>query len=301
VRSLLTKKIWRNYPPFLHIPKRNSSTWDEINELSWDDVNHISWDELLNPQLTELYTITESLRQAIEEAGLDTETGKKMMYLTSAEGKWVDHWGSYFGVSRLANEDDDHYKQRIIGEVIRPKQTVEGIIDCIATYTGLDKNQIIVFEPFIKLHPLDFGATTDETYLAGWNYWTWAVIDIQIPIQIDEGLTRIINELTKAYGVKVFINTQSNIYITYSQFDITEEAHSLSEIDFNQIKVSYITDFFGYTDGRMLSKDITESLWEYLLSYVVAVWGEYGFGDGEFGDIPFGGRSIIFESILNEG
>jgi len=293
VRSLLTKKIWRNYPPFLHIPNKSSSTWD--------DVINPAEDELPDTQPDELYNITESLRQAIEEAGIDVETGKKMMYLTSAEGEWVDYWGSYFGVSRLANEDDDHYKQRIIGEVIRPKQTVEGIIDCIATYTGLDKSQIIVFEPFVKLRPLDFGATTDATYLAGWYYWTWAIIDIQIPIQIDEGLTRIINELTKAYGVKVFINTQSNIYITYPQFDITEEAHSLSEIDFNQIKVSYITDFFGYTDGRMLGKDVTESLWEYLLSYSVVDWGEYGFGDDEFGNIPFGGRSILFESILYEG
>jgi len=293
VRSLLTKKIWRNYPPFLHIPNKSSSTWD--------DVINPAEDELPDTQPDELYNITESLRQAIEEAGIDTETGKKMMYLTSAEGEWVDYWGSYFGVSRLANEDDDHYKQRIIGEVIRPKQTVEGIIDCIATYTGLNKNQITVFEPFVKLRSLDFGATTDTTYLSGWDYWTWAVIDIQIPIQIDEGLTRIINELTKAYGVKVFINTQSNIYITYPQFDITEEAHSLSEIDFNQIKVSYITDFFGYTDGRMLGKDVTESLWEYLLSYSVVDWGEYGFGDDEFGNIPFGGRSILFESILYEG
>ncbi len=293
MRSLLTKKIWRNYPPFLHIPNKSSSTWD--------DVINPAEDELPDTQPDELYNITESLRQAIEEAGIDTETGKKMMYLTSAEGEWVDYWGSYFGVSRLANEDDDHYKQRIIGEVIRPKQTVEGIIDCIATYTGLNKNQITVFEPFVKLRSLDFGATTDTTYLSGWDYWTWAVIDIQIPIQIDEGLTRIINELTKAYGVKVFINTQSNIYITYPQFDITEEAHSLSEIDFNQIKVSYITDFFGYTDGRMLGKDVTESLWEYLLSYSVVDWGEYGFGDDEFGNIPFGGRSILFESILYEG
>lgn len=301
MRSLLTKKIWRNYPPFLHIPSKISTTWDDVNELAWDDINHISWDDLFSNQPDELYTITESLRQAIEEAGIDTETGKKMMYLASAEGEWVDYWGSYFGVSRLANEDDDHYKQRIISEVVRPKQTVEGIIDCIATYTGLDKNQIIIFEPFVKLRPLDFGAITDETYLAGWYYWTWAVIDIQIPVQIDEELTRIINELTKAYGVKVFITTQSNISITYPQFDIIEEAHSLSEINFNQIKVSYITDFFGYTDGRMLGKDVAESLWEYFFVYGVVDWGAYGFGDGEFGNVPFGGRSMVFESILYEG
>ena len=108
-------------------------------------------------------------------------------------------------------------------------------------------------------------------------------------------------ELTKAYGVKVFITTQSNTYITYPQFDITEEAHSLSEINFNQIKVSYITDFFGYTDGRMLGKDVAESLWEYFFVYDVVDWGAYGFGDGEFGNVPFGGRSMLFESILYEG
>ena len=293
MRSLFTKKIWRNYPPFFHIPKRYSSTWD--------DVINPAEDELPDTQPDELYNITESLRQAIEEAGIDVETGKKMMYLASAGGKWVDHWGSYFGVSRLTNENDDHYKQRIIDEIIRPKQTVEGIIDCIATYTGLNKNQITVFEPFVKLRSLDFGATTDTTYLSGWDYWAWAVIDIQIPIQIDEDLTRIIHELTKAYGIKVFITTQSEINITHSQFDFTEEAHSLSEINFDKIKVSYIMDLFGYTDGRILYKNGAESLWEYLISYSLVDWGEYGFGDGEFGNIPFGGRSILFESILYEG
>ena len=67
--------------------------WDDVNELAWDDINHISWDDLFSNQPDELYNITESLRQAIEEAGIDTETGKKMMYLASAEGEWVDHLG----------------------------------------------------------------------------------------------------------------------------------------------------------------------------------------------------------------
>ena len=74
-----------------------------------------------------MYTITESLRQAIEEAKIDAETGKKMMYLLTAEGKWVDKWGDYFGVPRLENEDDETYKQRIIWEVTRPRQTIDGL------------------------------------------------------------------------------------------------------------------------------------------------------------------------------
>lgn len=267
--SLLTKKIWRNYPSFLNTEQESE----------------------------ELYIITESLRQAIEEAGLDVETSKKMMYLLTAEDKWIDRWGSYFGVERVENEDDETYKQRIIWEVVRPKQTVQGIKEYIARYTGLNENEIIIFEPFIKLQPLDFGAKTDSTRLAGWDYWTWGIVDVQVPIQIDNKLIQEINEATKAYGIKVFITTY-NSYQTYIvPFSILSEYFSLAEIDFNLVKIITILDTRGYPDGRLLAKPETTGLHEFIISYVVGL-GEYPFGEGEFGNVPFGGSSIIFESVL---
>lgn len=270
--SLLPRKIWRNYPPFFNTSQEEG----------------------------EMYTLTEALRQAIEEAGLDAEAGKKMMVLLTAEGKWVDRWGSYFGVERLDGEDDETYKKRIIWEVVRPKQTLQGIKECIAHYTGLSEDEVILFEPFIKLRPTDFGAKTDTTRLAGWEYWTWAVVDVRIPVQIDEELIRRINETTKAYGVKVFITTQSEMELQFSSFSISQESLSFSETDFNVIKIVTISDSRGYTDGRLLGKEEVISLSEHILSYTTD-WGEYGFGEGGFGEVPFGGRSIVFESIVYEG
>jgi hypothetical protein len=270
--SLLPRKIWRNYPPFFNTSQEEG----------------------------ELYTLTEALRQAIEEAGLDAEAGKKMMVLLTAEGKWVDRWGSYFGVERLDGEDDETYKKRIIWEVVRPKQTLQGIKECIAHYTGLSEDEVILFEPFIKLRPTDFGATTDTTRLAGWEYWTWAVIDIRVPIQIDADLARRIQDTTKAYGVKIFITTQSDDLITFDPLSIVGETLSISNIHFDIIEVITITDTLGLTDGRLLVKDENNSLYEYILSYTTD-WGEYGFGEGGFGDVPFGGRGIIYESIVYVG
>ena len=269
--SLLTKKVWRNYPSFLDTDNKSG----------------------------ELYALTESLHQAIEDAGLDMESGKKMMYLLTAEGKWIDHWGTYFGISRLENEDDESYKHRIIWEVARPRQTVQGIREYISKYTGLDEKEIIIFEPFIKLRPLDFGAKTDFTRLAGWDYWFWGIVDIQVPIQIDDTLDRAIEETTKAYGIKIIITTYEDYQITIPSSSIYS-AHSLSEIDFKLVKITAILDTKGYTDGRILIHHKATSLYEFIISYAVSL-GEYGFGEDEFGLVPFGGSSVVYESILYEG
>lgn len=270
--NLLARKIWRNYPPFLNVEREEG----------------------------DLYSLTEALLQGISTLDLDAGTAEKMMYLLTSAGEWVDHWGNYFNLPRLSGEPDELYKQRILWEVTRPKQTIQGIKELIIHYTGLSENEITIFEPFTQLKPTDFGATTDTTRLAGWEYWTWAVIDIRVPIQIDADLARRIQDTTKAYGVKVFITTQFDDLITFDPLSIVGETLSISNIHFDIIEVITITDTLGLTDGRLLVKDENNSLYDYILSYTTD-WGEYGFGEGGFGDVPFGGRGIIYESLVYVG
>jgi len=217
--SLLTKKIWRNYPPFLNIGQESE----------------------------ELYTITESLRQAIEEAGLDAEAGKKMMYLLTAEGKWVDTWGSYFGVLRQEDEDDETYKRRIIWEVTRPRQTIEGLKQVISYYSGIPKNAIGIYEYFIEIQPVDFGAQADETRTVGIEQFNWGVINIITPKQISDDVKRKVEE-TKAYGVRIFYETLSSIYtdasITKPKFTGIKLHHWYRE----KYVPFYIADYYGLTD-----------------------------------------------------
>ncbi len=268
---LFTQKIWRNYPPFFNN----------------------------NQESGELYTLTESLRQAIEEAGFDTDSGKKMMYLLTAEGKWIDYWGEYFKVERLENEDDETYKHRIIWEVTRPKQTLKAIQECITRYTGINESEILIFEPFTQLKPTDFGAESDTIRAYGWEYWTWAVIDIHIPLQFSFELSQKIQETTKAYGIKVVFTTHSGgIYNTADINDILSYYFSSSVVNTFQNKYGYITDFKGFTDGEFPS--IHEYLTQYngLISFSLIDYTNYGYGSGEYGNNPYGGSSFLNESTF---
>ena len=269
--SLFNQKIWRNYPPFLNTKQESG----------------------------ELYTLTESLRQAIEEAGIDTEVGKKMMYLLTSEGKWVDYWGSYFGVERLENEDDENYKHRIIWEITRPKQTIQGIKELISYYTGLSENEILIFEPFTQLKPTDFGAMTDTTRVVGWEYWTWAVIDIHIPLQFSFELSQKIQEATKAYGIKVVFTTHTGgIYDTTESNDVLTEYRSSSVMNTLQMKYGYVTDSKGLTDGKFPSQHEYPTQYEGIISFSITDYESYGYGVGEYGNIPYGGYSFLYESIV---
>lgn len=221
--SLLTKNIWRNYPPFFNTDQESG----------------------------ELYTITESLRQAIEEAKIDAETGKKMMYLLTAEGKWVDKWGAYFGVGRWENEDDEKYKQRIIWEVIHPRQTIEGLKQVISYYSGLPKEAIEIYEYFRELKPVDFGAQADENRTVGIEQFNWCVINIITPVQLNDEVKRKVEE-TKAFGVKVYYEILNAIYSDPIDSRPTILG-KLTRNDHKEIPMPvYIADFHGLTDGQIL-------------------------------------------------
>ncbi len=222
--SLLTKKIWRNYPPFLNVDQKSE----------------------------ELYTITESLRQAIEEAGLDAESGKKMMYLLTAEGKWVDTWGSYFGVLRQEDEDDETYKRRIIWEVTRPRQTIEGLKQVISYYSGIPKNAIGIYEYFIEIQPVDFGAQADETRTVGIEQFNWGVINIITPKQISDDVKRKVEE-TKAYGIRVFYETLSSIHTDATALTTNISGTRLHLKHKERYIPLYMADYWGLTDDHTIT------------------------------------------------
>ena len=246
--SLLTKNIWRNYPPFFNTDQESG----------------------------ELYTITESLRQAIEEAKIDAETGKKMMYLLTAEGKWVDKWGAYFGVGRWENEDDEKYKQRIIWEVIHPRQTIEGLKQVISYYSGLPKEAIEIYEYFRELKPVDFGAQADENRTVGIEQFNWCVINIITPIQLNNEVKRKVEE-TKAFGVKVYYETFSVVHTGV----IDSRPIIIGELRKNEHKEIltpiYISDIFGLTDGSTIKHIFNSNYENKYIDYILDIIPQYNF------------------------
>jgi len=248
--SLLTKKVWRNYPSFLNTEQESE----------------------------ELYAITESFRQAIEETGIDIETSKKMMYLLTAEGEWIDRWGDYFGVKRLENEEDENYKQRIIWEVIRPRQTIDGLKQVISYYSGIPKSAIEIYEYFRELSPVDFGARADVTRTVGIEQFNWCIINIITPAQLSNEVKRKIEE-TKAAGIKVYYETFSSLYTII----IDSRPTIIGELRKNKYKEislpTYIADVFGLTDGNIIKYVVNSNFENKYTSYILDTTLQYNFNN----------------------
>lgn len=175
--NLARYKIWRNYPPFINTTTESGS----------------------------LYNITESIRQAIEDAGIDAETGVNMMYLDTAEEEWLDLWGSYVGLTRSSGESDDDYRDRIYFYILRPLQTVTGIITLTSYYSGLGIEAIDVYEFFRDLAPVDFGAMSDRTRLQGIDHYTWGAIQITTPVELEDSVKAILEDCV-ASGIFIYYN-----------------------------------------------------------------------------------------------
>ena len=133
------------------------------------------------------------------------------MALETATGEWLDYWGNTFGVPRDYEETDDIYRERIIEEIISPKNTLEGIKMAAARKVNRDKNEkllpesIRIFEPWTELIKLDERGYLDGSgRLISYDYWIYSVIDISLPdsSHITPELTKYLNKV-KAAGVKI--------------------------------------------------------------------------------------------------
>jgi hypothetical protein len=79
--------------------------------------------------------------------------------IATANGKFLDLWGRYFGEYRFPNEDDERFRMRLIAVLEQPKTTLAVIKKVISPYflvqptikefmiDGLDDPQSIVFPP----------------------------------------------------------------------------------------------------------------------------------------------------------
>lgn len=133
------------------------------------------------------------------------------MALDTASEDWLDYWGNTFGVPRDYKENDDKYRERIIAEILIPKNTLEGLKIAASRKVNKDNNEnlipesIRIFEPWTELIKLDERGYLDGTgRLISYDYWIYSVIDIALPDSnhITPSLIKYLNRI-KAAGVKI--------------------------------------------------------------------------------------------------
>lgn len=88
----------------------------------------------------------------------DVRQALLQMFLTTAEGEWLDLWGTLYGVARKPSETDVQFRERLPREAFRIRCNAHGIEQAILDETGFD---VRIHEPWQDVF------TFDQSILSG--------------------------------------------------------------------------------------------------------------------------------------
>lgn len=99
-----------------------------------------------------LWAILSSYAIEVNTAGDAVPAALDQVHMDRAQGDWLDFWGQYFAVERVAGQGDAAYLSTIILETLRPRSNKYAIQTAIADATGYD---VTIDEPWEKMFMLD--------------------------------------------------------------------------------------------------------------------------------------------------
>lgn len=140
------------------------------------------------------------LKAQLDIANEDAGLIKKELNLLTAEGQWLDDWGSDFGLQRRIGETDEKFLDRILS-LMEDKVTIPAIKVAIKKVLG-DDTIVSIYEPYVDLAFFNISAFSGTGRYPDKDYYRTHVIDITINKPPTEALVRFINKI-KPSGVSV--------------------------------------------------------------------------------------------------
>lgn len=176
----------------------------------------------------------------------DVDLARLEMYILTSTGKWLDYWASWFGISRLPDEQDEAYRMRIIAMVSNPKSTIPAIIATVKSYLG--RNDLVeVYEPYKNVKIFNESVFSgNDVYQTG-DYYRSGVIDVVISAKdIDSSLRTAVDQ-TKAAGIRVYFTKRDELGLSGEPIVTIVPKH-----DPYSNKILYIEPFLPYSEDLNL-------------------------------------------------
>lgn len=95
-----------------------------------------------------LWVWADTVGRALEQARLDVAAALRQMFVPTAEGEWLDLWGSFFGILRRSGEDDASMRERTLWQGGRRRCNPVAILGNVAEATG---DQVEMREPWQEM------------------------------------------------------------------------------------------------------------------------------------------------------
>lgn len=193
--------------------------------------------------------ITGAVDNSLSVASTDIKLLDSEYIIGTSTGDWLDEWGTWFGVSRLMDEEDESYRNRILAICTKPKNTVTSIRETVKAYTGDENSKVIVYEPYTNIRKFNISTWGSQDRYTDDSYYTTGIIDIGINADITPLLMETINQSrsagTKAYYTRIDELNQLVVKPTYEPYIYNEIS-----IDFIIDYISRGASYSGGTNGR---------------------------------------------------
>lgn len=199
-----------------------------------------------------LHSIDKGLSEVEQKVMLD----RPLESLATAKGAYLNYYGDWWGLPRDKNEDDDHYRDRLIKYLTLPRSSKQAIINAIKYYLKDKDAYVDIYEPWRNIFILDQSKLDGADHLQG-SYYRYCVIDVSLGVPITDDIMKVINAF-KAAGIEVYTNynplMNKDNKITYlgTQDALYEDAIGLemgSNYDPQTIKLGL--DDYNYKEGQL--------------------------------------------------
>mgnify|MGYP001080287604 CR=1 FL=1 len=152
----------------------------------------------------ELKHVTDAMDNSFDTLTEDLRNLDLQYVITTATGDWLDEWGSWFNVSRKANESDADYRKRILAVVTKPKNTIPALLDAIRSYYDYDPNlKVWIYEPYENIRRFSISDFSGPDKFTDDKYYRRNIVDIHLNRSIDPALIKILLKL-KSAGVGLY-------------------------------------------------------------------------------------------------
>ena len=153
----------------------------------------------------------EAIDNQLSELEEDVKLMVSEMKIKEASGGWLDAWGDWYGVKRPnRTTSDDEYREFILREVTKPRNTIPGIVEEIERHLP-EGSTVRVHEPYVDIFRFNISEMNMTDRIQDERYTRHAVIDIIIDGPLPPYLADIVHEV-KAAGIKVYFTRDSSIW-----------------------------------------------------------------------------------------
>lgn len=165
----------------------------------------------------DLKLFTEVVDETISTLGKDINLLELEYNLRTATGEWLDEWGSWFGVYRSMDEDDDSYRYRILTSLARATGTIPAIMNSVLEYYEVEYGKgkyteadIKITEPYTLLKKFsECGEFSGTHRFPDSEFYRHHTIEIELPESVTPQLRQMV-EKTKAGGIKVYYKVSTS-------------------------------------------------------------------------------------------